>query len=114
MGDTVTTQAMSFAKSFTMADSQPAVDESLTVTVVDGSNTTQVKVAPNGSVRDQVAYQAPAGKVFAGWFADQAYTTPLTWTRSPRTPPSTPSTSATPIWTWLTAALACSVSVASP
>lgn len=76
MGDTVTTQAMSFAKSFAMADSQPAVDESLTVTVVDGSNTTQVKVAPNGSVRDQVAYQAPAGKVFAGWFADQAYTTP--------------------------------------
>ena len=76
MGDTVTTQAMSFAKSFTMADSQPAVDESLTVTVVDGSNTTQDKVAPNGSVRDQVAYQAPAGKVFAGWFADQAYTTP--------------------------------------
>lgn len=76
VGDTVTTQAMSFAKSFTMDDSQPAVDESLTVTVVDGSNTTQVKVAPNGSVRDQVAYQAPAGKVFAGWFADQAYTTP--------------------------------------
>lgn len=76
VGDTVTTQAMSFAKSFTMDDSQPVVDESLTVTVVDGSNTTQVKVAPNGSARDQVAYQAPAGKVFAGWFADQAYTTP--------------------------------------
>lgn len=76
MGDTVTTQAMSFARSFTMDDSQPVVDESLTVTVVDGSNTTQVKVAPNGSIRDQVAYQAPAGKVFAGWFADQAYTIP--------------------------------------
>lgn len=70
------TQAMSFAEYFTMDDSQPVVDESLTVTVVDGSNTTQVKVAPNGSVRDQVAYQAPAGKVFAGWFADQAYTIP--------------------------------------
>lgn len=53
----------------------PAVED-VTVTVVDGSNTTQVKVAPNGSVRDQVAYQAPAGKVFAGWFADQAYTIP--------------------------------------
>jgi len=76
MGDTVTTQAMSFARSFTMDDSQPVVDESLTVTVVDGSNTTQVKVAPNGSIRDQVAYQAPAGKIFAGWFADQAYTIP--------------------------------------
>lgn len=70
------TQAMSFAEYFTMDDSQPVVDESLTVTVVDGSNTTQVKVAPNGSVRDQVAYQAPACKVFAGWFADQAYTIP--------------------------------------
>lgn len=70
------TQAMSFEEYFTMDDSQPVVDESLTVTVVDGSNTTQVKVAPNGSVRDQVAYQAPAGKVFAGWFADQAYTIP--------------------------------------
>lgn len=70
------TRAMSFAEYFTMDDSQPVVDERLTVTVVDGSNTTQVKVAPNGSVRDQVAYQAPAGKVFAGWFADQAYTTP--------------------------------------
>lgn len=76
VGDTVATQAMSFAKSFTMDDSQPVVDESLTVTVVDGSNTTQVKVAPNGSIRDQVAYQAPAGKIFAGWFADQAYTIP--------------------------------------
>lgn len=76
VGDTVATQAMSFARSFTMDDSQPVVDESLTVTVVDGSNTTQVKVAPNGSIRDQVAYQAPAGKVFAGWFADQAYTIP--------------------------------------
>lgn len=76
VGDTVATQAMSFARSFTMDDSQPVVDESLTVTVVDGSNTTQMKVAPNGSVRDQVAYQAPAGKIFAGWFADQAYTIP--------------------------------------
>lgn len=59
------------------ADQQPpVVDQRLTVTVVDGSNTTQVKVAPNGSVRDQVAYQAPAGKIFAGWFTDEACTTP--------------------------------------
>ncbi len=59
------------------ADQQPpVVDQRLTVTVVDGSNTSEVKVAPNGSVRDQVAYQAPAGKVFAGWFTDEACTTP--------------------------------------
>lgn len=74
--NTPATQTLSFRTCMLADDSQPAVDERLTVTVVDGSNTTQVKVAPNGSVRNQVAYQAPAGKVFAGWFADQAYTIP--------------------------------------
>lgn len=74
--NTPAAQTLSFRTCMLADDSQPVVDERLTVTVVDGSNTTQVKVAPNGSVRDQVAYQAPAGKVFAGWFADQAYTTP--------------------------------------
>ena len=76
VGDTVATQAMSFAKFFTMDDSQPAVDESLTVTVVDAAKTYELTVSAGTGVRDQVAYQAPAGKVFAGWFADQAYTTP--------------------------------------
>lgn len=74
--NTPAAQTLSFRTCMLADDSQPVVDERLTVTVVDGSNTTQVKVAPNGSVRDQVAYQAPAGKVFAGWFADQACTTP--------------------------------------
>ena len=74
--NTPAAQTLSFRTCMLADDSQPVVDERLTVTVVDGSNTTQVKVAPNGSVRDQVAYQAPAGTVFAGWFADQAYTTP--------------------------------------
>lgn len=74
--NTPAAQTLNFRTCMLADDSQPVVDERLTVTVVDGSNTTQVKVAPNGSVRDQVAYQAPAGKVFAGWFADQAYTTP--------------------------------------
>lgn len=74
--NTPVAQTLSFRTCMLADDSQPVVDERLTVTVVDGSNNTQVKVAPNGSVRDQVAYQAPAGKVFAGWFADQAYTTP--------------------------------------
>lgn len=74
--NTPAAQTLSFRTCMLADDSQPVVDERLTVTVVDGSNTTQVKVAPNGSVRDQVACQAPAGKVFAGWFADQAYTTP--------------------------------------
>lgn len=74
--NTPVAQTLSFRTCMLADDSQPVVDERLTVTVVDGSNTTQVQGGPNGSVRDQVAYQAPAGKVFAGWFADQAYTTP--------------------------------------
>lgn len=50
--------------------------EDVTVTVVDGAKTYELTVSAGTGVRDQVAYQAPAGKVFAGWFADQAYTTP--------------------------------------
>lgn len=50
--------------------------EDVTVTVVDGAKTYELTVPVGAGIRDQVAYQAPAGKVFAGWFADQAYTTP--------------------------------------
>lgn len=76
VGNTSATRALSFQACMLADDSQPVVDDRLTVTVVDGNNTTEVKVAPNGSVRDQVVYQAPAGKVFAGWFTDEACTTP--------------------------------------
>ena len=50
--------------------------EDVTVTVVDGAKTYELTVSVGAGIRDQVAYQAPAGKVFAGWFADQAYTIP--------------------------------------
>lgn len=50
--------------------------EDVTVTVVDGAKTYELTASVGAGIRDQVAYQAPAGKVFAGWFADQAYTTP--------------------------------------
>ena len=50
--------------------------EDVTVTVVDGAKTYELTVSAGTGVRNQVAYQAPAGKVFAGWFADQAYTIP--------------------------------------
>lgn len=76
VGNTSATRALSFQACMLADDSQPVVDDRLTVTVVDGNNTIEIKVAPNGSVRDQVAYQAPAGKVFAGWFTDEACTTP--------------------------------------
>lgn len=50
--------------------------EDVTVTVVDGAKTYELTVSAGTGVRDQVAYQAPAGKVFAGWFTDEACTTP--------------------------------------
>lgn len=50
--------------------------EDVTVTVVDGAKTYELTVSAGTGIRNQVAYQAPAGKVFAGWFADQAYTIP--------------------------------------
>lgn len=50
--------------------------EDVTVTVVDGAKTYELTVSAGTGVRNQVAYQAPAGMVFAGWFADQAYTIP--------------------------------------
>ena len=76
VGNTSATRALSFQACMLADDSQPVVDDRLTVTVVDGSNTIEVKVAPNGSVRDQVAYQAPTGKIFAGWFTDRGCTVP--------------------------------------
>lgn len=73
---TVSTQTtLALRASMLVNESEPAV-ENVNVTVVDAGRTYQLAVAPGGSVRDQVAYQASAGKVFAGWFADQAYTTP--------------------------------------
>lgn len=50
--------------------------EDVTVTVVDGAKTYELTVSAGTGVRDQVAYQAPAGKVFAGWFTDRGCTIP--------------------------------------
>ena len=73
------TRLMTFASY--LADSTPIAQETptvenVTVTVRDSNKTTQVEIPCGTSVRDQVAYQAPAGKVFAGWFTDEACTTP--------------------------------------
>ena len=73
------TRLMTFASY--LADSTPIAQETptvenVTVTVRDSNKTTQLEIPCGTSVRDQVAYQAPAGKVFAGWFTDEACTTP--------------------------------------
>lgn len=68
-------QTLALRTNMLTAESEPAV-ENVTVTVVDATKTYELTVSAGTGIRDQVAYQAPAGKVFAGWFADQAYTTP--------------------------------------
>lgn len=73
------TRLMTFASY--LADSTPIAQETptvenVTVTVRDSNNTTQVEIPCGTSARDQISYQAPVGKVFAGWFTDEAYTTP--------------------------------------
>lgn len=50
--------------------------EDVTVTVVDGAKTYELTVSAGTGVRNQVAYQAPAGKVFVGWFTDRGCTVP--------------------------------------
>lgn len=50
--------------------------EDVTVTVVDGAKTYELTVSAGTGVRNQVAYQAPAGKIFAGWFTDRGCTVP--------------------------------------
>lgn len=73
------TRLMTFASY--LADSTPIAQETptvenATVTVRDSNNTTQVEIPCGTSARDQISYQAPVGKVFAGWFTDEACTTP--------------------------------------
>lgn len=73
------TRLMTFASY--LADSTPIAQETptvenVTVTVRDSNKTTQVEIPCGTSARDQISYQAPVGKVFAGWFTDEAYTTP--------------------------------------
>ena len=73
------TRLMTFASY--LADSTPIAQETptvenVTVTVKDNDKTTQVEIPCGTSARDQISYQAPAGKVFAGWFTDEACITP--------------------------------------
>ena len=73
------TRLMTFASY--LADSTPIAQETptvenVTVTVRDSNKTTQVEIPCGTSARDQISYQAPADKVFAGWFTDEACTTP--------------------------------------
>lgn len=73
------TRLMTFASY--LADSTPIAQETptvenVTVTVRDSNKTTQVEIPCGTSARDQISYQAPAGKVFAGWFTDEACTAP--------------------------------------
>lgn len=106
-------QTLALRTNMLTAESEPAV-ENVTVTVVDAAKTYELTVSAGTASVTRWPTRPPPARSLPVGLPTRLTPPPLTWTRSPRTPPSTPSTSATPIWTWITAASACSVSVASP
>lgn len=50
-------------------------DGKIGVTIVDGDTATEMRVAP-GDLRETVSYNGSEGKVFAGWYTDEAMTVP--------------------------------------
>lgn len=50
-------------------------DGKIGVTIVDGDTTTEMRVA-HGDLRETVSYNGSEGKVFAGWYTDEAMTVP--------------------------------------
>lgn len=62
--------SLCFEPVFLMDDAQISY---ITVTVNDNGTQSQLYLQP-GDVRGQLSYAAPAGKLFAGWFTDEACT----------------------------------------
>lgn len=63
--------SLCFEPVFLMDDAQISY---ITVTVNDNGTQSQLYLQP-GDIRDQLSYAAPEGKLFAGWFTDEACTT---------------------------------------
>lgn len=67
-------QAINFVALFTVGTENIVVDNTVTVTVVDG-DTYELNVQP-GDIRASLTYKGAEGKVFAGWYLDEEFTTP--------------------------------------
>lgn len=63
--------SLRYVPEYLLDDSTP---DSVTITISDNGTLSQLETLP-GDVRGQLSYTAPAGKLFAGWYSDEACTT---------------------------------------
>ena len=62
--------SLRYVPEYLLDDSTP---DSVTITINDNGTLSQLETLP-GDVRGQLSYAAPEGKLFAGWFTDEACT----------------------------------------
>lgn len=55
---------------------EPPVDDSIVITVNDNGSSREVSAKSGDSLVGQIDYTGSYGKLFAGWFTDESYTTP--------------------------------------
>lgn len=74
---TVQAAPMMVAATYTLvADQGPTAQDTVTITVNDNGNTYDITANRGDNKAGQIPYTAVDGKVFAGWYADEACTTP--------------------------------------
>lgn len=74
---TVKAAPMMVAATYTLvADQGPTAQDTVTITVNDNGNTYDITANRGDNEAGQIPYTAVDGKVFAGWYADEACTTP--------------------------------------
>lgn len=74
---TVQAAPMMVAATYTLvADQGPTAQDTVTITVNDNGNTYDITANRGDNKAGQIPYTAEDGKVFAGWYADEACTTP--------------------------------------
>lgn len=74
---TVKAAPMMVAATYTLvADQGPTAQDTVTITVNDNGNTYDITANRGDNKAGQIPYTAVDGKVFAGWYADEACTTP--------------------------------------
>lgn len=78
---TVQAAPMMVAATYTLvADQGPTAQDTVTITVNDNGNTYDITANRGDNKAGQIPYTAEDGKVFAGWYADEACTTPANLT----------------------------------
>lgn len=78
---TVQAAPMMVAATYTLvADQGPTAQDTVTITVNDNGNTYDITANRGDNKAGQIPYTAVDGKVFAGWYADEACTTPANLT----------------------------------